>query len=108
MTGNSYGMIDFQDDYTTLPAVLTCNGSKNTVSGVSMCQVRASLMEQVVFDVPVVVSGKCQLPVSQDKKTYMIVVQPDICVYAFMEIADPHRSHRLTTIGYLNIMLRKN
>lgn len=105
---HSWALVDFEDEEDTLPAEIKCNGVDYSSNGVTVCQSKEYLLQQIIFEVPVVVSptAACPMPDAPDKKTFTFPIAPKECVYAFTEIAQPHRTHRLTTLGYAAILLR--
>lgn len=109
---HSFGMIDFQSPYDILPAELECNGDKKTYSGVSICQAPENLIQRVTFSVPVYVQAgtidpSCVIEQAKDLKIYEFKIPPKRCTFIFMEKAEPHRTHRMTTLGYERIIVRE-
>lgn len=107
----AWGLLDFEGPDATLPATNFCNGSQTKTNGVTVCQSRAGLIQVMTFPSPVRVANndldpKCQLKVPIDGLTWQYTLAKGECVIAFMEIASPHRVHRLTTVGYTDIMIR--
>lgn len=107
---NSWALIDFEGPDTNLPAVMKCNGNVWNSRGVTVCQSKAGLIEQIEFPTKVIVNPDPNCPIKRpaDLMTYRFTMSPRECVFNFMEIAIPHREHRLTTLGYQEILLRNN
>lgn len=107
---HSWAIIDFEDPKTTLPAVMKCNGESKQTRGVSICQSKEGLTQQIEFPVEVIVSPDpgCVMNRPADLKTYRFNISAKECVFKFMEKAAPNREHRLTTIGYSEVLVRGN
>lgn len=109
---HSWAMIDFEDAEDTLPADVKCNGEHWQSRGVTICQAKQGLIQQITFPVEVVAAptGACPMPEPSDGRTFQFSMAPRECVYAFVEVAPPgkQRRHRLTTLGYQSILIRQN
>lgn len=109
---HSWAMIDFEDAEDTLPADVKCNGEHWQSRGVTICQAKQGLIEQITFPVEVVISptAQCPMPEPSDGKTFLFNMPARECVYAFTEVAPlgKQRRHRLTTVGYQSILIRSN
>lgn len=105
---HSWGFIDFESDAETLPALIRCNGSEYNSRGVSACQSRKGLWQSITFAVEVVTSPdrSCDVMMAPDGKAFVYEMPKDVCVFAFMEKAKPNRIHRLTTLGYEDLVIR--
>lgn len=106
----AWGLIDFEGPDATMPATSFCNGGQQDTNGVTICQSRAGLIETIVFKSPMAIAAKdlnakCQMN-SADGMTWQYNLAKGECVIAFMETAVPHRVHRLSTVGYTDIMIR--
>lgn len=104
---HSWGFIDFEDPSLTLPAKIKCNGTGAGAVGVSVCQSRQGLIEQIVFQEKVGLAKqpdpKCpDLPVS-DGMTFQFKMPLGQCIYVFKGASG---LHRLTTLGYEKILIR--
>ena len=110
-TGNpqAWAILDFITPESTLPAVNKCDGDQGSTRGVSICQSKAGLDEEIDFDVPVEVADatdpKCKPRVPKDAKHWFYVLPNQTCVVYFQEIAPPHRLHRHTFFGFSSIQL---
>lgn len=104
---HSWGVIDFETPEATLPATLHCNGQRYSGNGVSICQGRMGLIQMIEFPSTVVVipSKGCELGMTRGN-VFKFPLPRGECVYAFMELSTD-RIHRLTTIGYELIPIRK-
>lgn len=99
------GFLDFEDNRTRLPAEISCNGLSYGSGGVSVCQSRAELAQQIRFDLDVDAGtpgdAKCPpVKVLDPMRRFEIRLGEGLCVYAFRERNEPRRTHRLTTYGY--------
>lgn len=108
---HSWAIIDFEDAETTLPAQMKCNGENYGSNGVTICQSKQGLLQQIQFPTPVVVTptAACPLPPAADGKTFLFPMPARECVFNFLEVVrpgTPARQHRLTTIGYESILIR--
>jgi hypothetical protein len=101
--------IDFESKETTLPAIIRCSGSETKSNGVSICQSRAGLVQEIEFESPVVFSPptNCSKNISGNDRSFRFEMSPRECVYNFIERAEPHREHRLTSIGYEQILMKE-
>lgn len=105
---HSWALVDFESPDYKLPATLYCNGQTSEVNGVSICQSQGGLIQRIKFPSDIemaTTTTKCkiQLPVGNHLEWN---IRPGICVYNFIEINEPHRFHRMTTIGYEEILVR--
>ncbi len=103
---HSWAYIDFIDDETLL-AELLCNGIQKKFMGVSICQSRRELIQEIRFMAEVDVFGaeRCAPAESVDKKVFRIILGEGRCVYLFKSKAG--NVHRLTTLGYAETLLRE-
>lgn len=106
---HSWGFVDFRSHNETLWAFLKCNGSVRSAQGVSVCQSRAGLIQEIRFPVPVdyVENKQCPDMKSEDGKTFQYKMPKGLCVYAFKEKGPKGRNHRHTTLGYERILIRQ-
>jgi hypothetical protein len=104
---HSWAYIDFYTPEAQLPAKLTCNGAATQANGVSLCQAKVGLTQEIIFQEPVRVHPDmgCEIGEATDGKTFTFPIRSGICVYAFM--GDSGKVHRLTTLGYSKILIRK-
>lgn len=103
---HSWGFVDFETPDAVLPATLSCNGSVIKSKGVSICQARAGLIQSIKFENQVKVSPEpgCELGKAAGD-FFEFPISKGQCVYAFMDAEA--KVHRLTTLGYEQILIRK-
>lgn len=104
---HSWAFIDFYTGMETLSAKIKCNGKIKTFLGVSTCQSRNGLIQEIAFDEPVEAGnpgGDCSMPKSDDKMSFKYPISEGLCVFAFMSKSGA--VHRLTTLGYSEILIR--
>lgn len=109
---HSWGFIAFEDP-NGVQASSKCNGA--TISGkTTACQAPAGLVQEVSFAEDMVTSpsaGACSFPDLNIKRgrNFQYTMPNGNCVLVFGRVADgAHTFHRHYTIGYQQIMLRKN
>lgn len=104
---HSWALVDFETPTEKLPAKLNCNGAKYASGGVSACQSRAGLIQRIEFAEDVLASPDkdCEIPLT-NKRVFEFPLRAGYCVYAFVAAKDMSKVHRLTTIGYEDIILR--
>lgn len=106
---HSWGFVDFESNEYILPAINICNGEKINSNGVSVCQSKQGLIEEIRFEVEVFVSPveqECQTFLSNSGNIFKYNIPENECVYLFVEKQKPHRKHKLSTIGYQDVLLR--
>ena len=105
---HSWGFVDFISKVETLPATLYCNGEKLEVKGVSICQTKNGLKQKITFknEVSVVEKPGCAKMQTSDNKSFFWETTLKECPYPFVENGSGE-VHRLTTIGYESIFIRK-
>ncbi len=107
------GYIDFEDSIDTLPAKITCGEIEEKTRGVSVCQGRVGLIQKIEFDEEVMISPDkgCDSIKSENGtwvgKGFVFNLDRGDCVIAFMSKGKPHRTHRLSTRGYQDIVIRR-
>jgi hypothetical protein len=107
---HSWALLDMEDPQTTLPAVVKCNGGVYNSRGVTVCQSRAGLLQEITFPSAVRVSpdAGCELRPSKNNRVFLFDMPRRKCVYLFRERAAGRREHRLTTLGYESILIRED
>lgn len=104
---HSWGVIDFETSEAKLPAILRCNGETISSNGVSICQSREGLIQSIEFQTETRVIPDKDCSIGSDKgTTFTFALKKGQCVYAFQEVSTK-KIHRLTTIGYELIPIRK-
>jgi hypothetical protein len=114
---HSFGLVDFQNKRDVLEADLECNGEKTVFPGTSACQSPMGLIQKIRFPVPVIAQGEslevtagsdaCPMTEPKDRLTYEFKTPYKRCQYVFMEVSAPHRTHRMTTLGYEQSVIRE-
>lgn len=103
---HSWGFVDFETPDEHLEATMSCNGMIEDVGGVSVCQGREGLIQNLMFeeDVSVESSPGCNKPeIAGGVAIYEVTAGQ--CVYLFMG-ARTKQLHRHTSIGYQDILIR--
>lgn len=105
-------LLDFETPESTLPAFNKCDGVAYQTNGVSICESKAGLDQEIDFDVPVWISPstspQCKPIQPKDGKHWLYVLPAEECVVYFDEQAPPHRKHRHTFTGYVGIQVKEN
>lgn len=108
---HSWAFIDFENESNPLPARIFCNGNVHNANGVSSCQSREGLLQQIRFteNVDFSHSVECNPPTINGGKDgverFEIKLSRGQCVYVFMRKSDK-AVHRLTTYGYQDVLIR--
>lgn len=103
---HSWGFVDFESPELTVDATVKCNGSTYKTHGVSVCQSKAGLLQEIIFaDVMDTVKGSCGKLESDDGKAYRYTMPKGQCAWMFMDKGG--EIHRHTTIGYESILVRE-
>jgi hypothetical protein len=108
---HSFGFIDFENDIDKLPATLRCDGTAYQAMGVSACGARFGLVQEIEFASDVAVHPDANCPLGEiasrsSGKKFIFPVIKGVCTYIFKEEAGEKKTHRLTTIGYEEILVR--
>lgn len=99
--------IDFQDQFTTLPATVICEENTFQSKGVSVCQSRVESIERIRFDTEVMASPDKGCELDKDRgKEFTFKLGLNYCVYAFVEVKPTHRTHKLVVYGYDTIQIK--
>lgn len=101
---HSWAFIDFENEENRLISEVQCNGETKMFTGVSVCQARAGLLQRIKFSVNVKTSPDCPIRIINDFE-YEIEIPLGECVYTFM--SESGETHRLTTFGYEQVLIRK-
>lgn len=107
---HSWGFIDFEHPALNLPALVSCNGSVYNSRGVTVCQAKVGLMQEIKFSQPVLAPEKnvCIILKSSDGgKTYRFKMPKGRCSFRFLTAKGQEKWHRLTTLGYESILIRE-
>lgn len=112
---NGFAFLDFQDkrEEVSVPVVLTCNGVVESHTGVSVCQSAAGLFQEMIFNEPVKQAGavgECDVmsPFNGNEQIYRFQMPKGECTYYFVAQSrapnGERKLHRLTTIGYTDVL----
>lgn len=112
---HSFAFLDIETPDAKLPALIKCNGSAYNSNGVTVCQSREGLEQSIEFPGEVVfmpekaTRKECKEIIYkiQEKKKIIYNTPNRECTYIFIEVKEPHREHRLNTIGYEQILIRE-
>lgn len=113
---HSSGIFIFENPRYQLEAVVNCNGYEESYDGVSICQSRESLIQQIHFNEPVKLlapvnggaerEGNCPVIGEDGKKDIEFKLPNRECIYGFIGM-ESKKVHMLMTIGYENIIIRE-
>lgn len=105
---NAWGTIVIKTDKAKLAAELWCNGEKFNVGGVSYCQSRKGLIQQIKFDREVIVVSipECGIGATEGKNFQFLLPQGPCTVY-FLDKADKQVIHQANLYGYDEILLKE-
>lgn len=109
---HSWALVDFEHPDLTLPAKIKCNGSVYNSKGVSICQSKTGLIQEISFTTDVLTTKQkhenCPPLESKDMKVFRYEIPKGQCVYRFLTKGGDAAWHRHTTIGYEKILIRSN
>jgi len=88
-----------------LLAIVQCNGGTSHQTGISICQARKELLQQVEFMSPVKWKSNCVVLESDDAKRFRYNMPIGTCQVLFYE--NSKVIHRHIAIGYEDILLEK-
>jgi len=105
---HGWGFVVFKEEKYQARAHLKCNGVNFEASGVSICQSKSGLIQEMNFVSPMVIVGseKCEIK-SSDKKRFRYRMPKGVCVFTLARIEKPHLKHLHYTIGYDESLLRE-
>lgn len=106
---HSWAIIDFENTLFQLPALVKCNGSTYNSRGVTICQSKEGLYQQISFPEPVTFSklSKCEpLPISNDGKVSKFKMPNRECTFIFKG-KETGRLHKIMLVGYEEIIIRQ-
>jgi hypothetical protein len=110
---HSFGYVAFEESDKKLPANIKCNGVITNSQGTSLCQAAQGLVQEISFQGDAILSDlgnenkSCALDIEKNNKRFEFKMPSGKCFYTFMEVSDPHRRHRLYTLGYQEILLQQ-
>lgn len=103
---HSWGFVDFEHPSLKLQARVKCNGKDRTTNGVSVCQARSGLIQEISFSEDVRTSPNPKCPLDEiSPRVYRHKSPEGRCVYAFLG-RDSGQIHRHTSLGYEQILVR--
>lgn len=107
---HSWGFIDFEHPGMTLLADVNCNGAFKKYKGVSACQAKAGLIQEIAFKVKVLwpLKSTCIKIESKDEKRIRFKMPKGECSVRFVTKSGPEQWHRITLLGYEKILIREN
>ena len=107
---HSFGYVDFQSKKLQIPARVQCNGKESPSLGVSVCQGQAGTIQQIIFEKQMAAEAMpgCEVFSTENGQTFKVSLTRGICVYGFAEKENRKNQHRLTTLGFEKILIRKN
>ena len=105
---HSWAFIDFEHPSLLLRAEIKCNGVQRNTSGVSLCQAKVGLIQEIKFKQPVIWPKKltCIELSSDDEKTFRFKMPRGECTSRFLSKTGKKLWHRFTTLGYEKILIR--
>lgn len=106
---HAWALIDFENRMWQLEGIAKCNGNSYITKGVTVCQSRAGLIQQLKFNEKFTLSpaAKCYpfFEHAIKDKTLEYKVPKEEC--SFVITGESGRRHKLTTIGYEAVFIRK-
>ena len=107
---HAFGFFDLDDASEKLTGATKCNGLVRATTGVSVCQSRARLVQEISFLEDVQAKSTCAELVKTDDyesrvRAFRYKMPVGRCVMAFKGVSG--RWHRHTSVGYDDIILRK-
>jgi hypothetical protein len=104
---HSWGFVEFKDSKHKLRAQISCNGKHYGATGVSVCQSREGLIQEIQFSEPVKVFPDKECDVLKPKGNgFEYSIMKGACIYVFK--GESGALHRHTTLGYEDILIRGN
>lgn len=105
---HAWSRIRFQHPKFQLDATISCNGVTSSFHGVSICQSKTGLIQQLQFPEPVMIMTDpgCPMPHKNAAGTaYELVLAEGQCGYTIRSATD--KLHDLVTIGYSEVLVRE-
>lgn len=100
----AWGMVFMRNDQS-LPSHMSCNGSMDGPwAGISICQTKAGLQEEIKFDLPVkyAATPECLITPQPDNKTFQVRSSGGFCKATF---SDGTRFNDLILLGYSQVVI---
>ena len=102
---HSFGFISFENDRYKLPALVKCNGSTYNSNGVTICQAKEGLIQQIEFTSEVDLTSHPWIE-TKDNKLFTYTIQPKENVLIFNKRGDK-LFHKLVTLGWASVLIRE-
>lgn len=104
---HAWSVIRFQHPKYKLPATVFCNGEVRNETGVSVCQSKVGLTQQIKFKEAVMIETDkgCELPKRKETGLYEWQISHGECGYTIRNQAGD--IHDLLTIGYTGLLVRE-
>jgi hypothetical protein len=106
---HSWGSILVENEQSTLPSVVKCNGRENQYRGVSACQSREGLIQQIVFASPVAydLDERCEYKNVKliDGRIFQYQMPEGECLIYFQEKSGEKRISEHYDYGYSKIII---
>lgn len=106
---HSWVLVDFESDLFKLPALIKCAGSTYNSRGVTICQSKEKLVQQIIFPEPVELSekAKCYAKIEKPVSNIWEFHTPNRECTFIIRGKESGRFHKLTLIGYEKIIIRE-
>lgn len=103
---HAWAIVRFEHPKYELEATLVCNGLVTHEKGVSLCQSKAGLAQQIRFSEPVMIEPDlgCAMPVKGTKPGYEWKINLNECGYTVK--GQSGKLHDILAIGYEGLLLR--
>lgn len=104
---HSWSLMFFEHPRFKLPAKLTCNGVTSHFNGVSACQSKVGLIQQIDFGRPVEWASSpagCAKPEFVKSGLYRIALEKGECVHIIRDGSENY--HQFGTVGYEGVLVR--
>lgn len=103
---HSWGYIAIEYPRYKLPALIKCNGNSYTSRGVTVCQSKTGLIQEIEFstEAKYVIQASCPIE-TKDSKKFTLKMPKGECVYIFKSGSE---FHRMVTIGWESILIRED
>lgn len=103
---HAWAIVRFEHEKYQLPMQLVCNGMVTQENGVSICQSKAGLSQQMRFTEPVMISADpgCEMPVKGNKAGYEWKINLGECGYTIK--GQSGKIHDILAYGYEGLLMR--
>ncbi len=105
---HAWSRIVFEHPKYALPATLYCNGQVIKANGVSICQSKVGLRQQIKFPERVMIEADkgCPMPVKGSSSAYEWGMGDRECGYTIR--GESGKLHSLLTLGYSGVLVRES